>query len=179
VAANRWDPELLTRFRAALVVASVGRNMIDQAATADQLEQIAAPRRRTRNRVETASQRRAAEAFCELALTGSCQLAYEAVPTCHDHEYRFRGAPRFRPDAGCPVDVGSDHPDASDVPEPSYHGGDQCCTQGWKEAFVRDRPVCPERPANVLVVDKAVRQPDCTAETAGQPVRIGVIPEQR
>ena len=41
VAANRWDPEVLARFRAAPVVQSFGRNMIDQVAGTDQLEQIA------------------------------------------------------------------------------------------------------------------------------------------
>jgi probable F420-dependent oxidoreductase len=41
VAANRWDPGVLARFRTAPVVQSFGRNMIDQVATSDQLEQIA------------------------------------------------------------------------------------------------------------------------------------------
>jgi len=42
VAANRWDPDILAKFRAADVVQGFGRSMIDQVATTDQLEQIAA-----------------------------------------------------------------------------------------------------------------------------------------
>ncbi|MEU7812854.1 TIGR03857 family LLM class F420-dependent oxidoreductase [Pseudonocardia sp. NPDC049154] len=41
VKANGWDPAVLARFRSDTVVASFGREVIDQVATADQLEHIA------------------------------------------------------------------------------------------------------------------------------------------
>ncbi|GAA0615944.1 TIGR03857 family LLM class F420-dependent oxidoreductase [Sporichthya brevicatena] len=41
VAANRWDPAILERFRADPVVAGFGRNLIDAVGTPDQLEHIA------------------------------------------------------------------------------------------------------------------------------------------